>query len=196
MLVCCPTSAAGVFSPHRRGASRDLSAAPSIEVFGTNAIKTVVRSIISAEAAINEGFLLERQPRRLAVTVRRIRDETSEDQHTLPGLALKVRCTADLPAPALGEIRVARETNVGKLAGSIARRLREKNVAMVRGAGAVSLKLQLRGIAIASEYLEERKELATELATLIRSGEVEQNGYRITENLLTVYKLPPAKEST
>jgi hypothetical protein len=24
---------------------------------------------------------------------------------------------------------------------------------------------------------------------------VEENGYKITENLLTVYKLPPAKES-
>lgn len=175
---------------------QDLSAAPSIEVFGTNAIKTVVRSIISAEAAINEAFVLERQPRRLAVTVRRIRDEASEDQHTLPGLALRVRCTTDLPAPARGEIRVARETNVGKLAGSIARRLRQENVAMVRGAGAVPLKLQLRGIAIASEYLEERKELVTELATLLRMEEVEENGYKLTENLLTVYKLPPAKEPT
>eukprot|EP00434_Breviolum_minutum_P017764 symbB.v1.2.015679.t1/scaffold1179.1/size133475/2 len=167
---------------------QDPSATTKIEVFGTNAIKTVVRSILSAEADLNEE-ISGRHPCRLAVTVRRIRDDTSEDEHSWPGFALRIRCTTDLPPPTHGEIRVAHDTNVGKLAGTIARRLREKNVALVRGAGAVSLKRQLRGIAIASGYLEERDELVNqELATLLRLEDGEENGYKITQNLLTVYK--------
>eukprot|EP00439_Symbiodinium_sp_Y106_P031367 s2732_g3.t1 len=65
------------------------------------------------------------------------------------GLEFRVHAVQGLPPACKSEIRVARETNVGKLAGAIAQRIREDGVALVRGAGAVALKHQLRAVAIA-----------------------------------------------
>ncbi|CAJ1384151.1 unnamed protein product [Effrenium voratum] len=162
-----------------------------VEVTGTNAIKTVVRSILTAEASLNNGGW--RDPCRLALSPSRVLDEPREDVGERRGLQLCVRCTTGLPPPVQGEIRVARGTNVGLLAGAIAKRLRSHGAALVRGAGAVALKHQLRAVAIASGYLAERGELENcDLVVLPRFEEVEVTdaSKKLTENLLTVYKLP------
>ncbi|CAK9083685.1 unnamed protein product, partial [Durusdinium trenchii] len=134
-----------------QGNNEKDAAIATVDVVGTNAIKTVVRSILTAEAAINADDFSGRPQCRLAVTPRRS-PEVIEEAGDRRGLELRIRCTTDLPPPAEGEIRVARGTNVGKLAGSVARRLRERNVALVRGAGAVALKHQLRAIAVANNW--------------------------------------------
>lgn len=88
----------------------------TLEVYGTNALKATVRCIVAAEA-LSPGC-------RLAVVPRRVADGERQ------GLALRVRRATELPPPWRSEIRVARETNLGKLAGSVARHLRERRVAL------------------------------------------------------------------
>ncbi|CAE7233177.1 NaCP60E [Symbiodinium microadriaticum] len=175
----------------RDHAEKDPTRPLEMEVFGTNATKIVIRSIAAQAALVSDQST--RLAGRLVLAVRR--SNCSEDAGDRRGLEFRVHAVQGLPPACKSEIRVARETNVGKLAGAIAQRIREDAVALVRGAGAVALKHQLSAVAIASGYLEERDELGGyELVALPRYEDlVDPSGGRgqmWTEFALTVYRLP------
>ncbi|CAE8592962.1 unnamed protein product, partial [Polarella glacialis] len=163
----------------------------ALEVFGTNAMQAVqiqvLQSVLAAEAALNHGGVGEGQPtftgaempraqRRLAIVPRRLTEDESPEAAAVGGrmgLELRLRTTDSLPPAGKGEIKIARTTNIGKLAGAIANRIREDGAASVRGVGAVALRHAVKATAIASGYLAERDELGTgfELAALAKLGD-------------------------
>eukprot|EP00931_Biecheleriopsis_adriatica_P098937 TRINITY_DN73141_c0_g1_i1.p1 TRINITY_DN73141_c0_g1~~TRINITY_DN73141_c0_g1_i1.p1 ORF type:complete len:208 (-),score=33.19 TRINITY_DN73141_c0_g1_i1:44-667(-) len=160
--------------------------AAALSVFGTNATKIVIRSILAAEDALNERG--GQSPRRLALVPRRLAAHEN-DEAGKSGLELHLRAVRGLPPAVRGEITVARESNLGKLAGAIAKRIREDGAACVRGVGAVALRHSLKATAIASGYLDERGELCgRELAALPRL-EVPEEGAGPFQSMLTVYRL-------
>ncbi|CAK0865989.1 unnamed protein product [Prorocentrum cordatum] len=133
----------------------------AVVVVGTNATQEVLRVVENVEADLRSD---EAEEKLLAFipTLGAMREDGPR------ALCLGFKLVARVPATAAGSpLTMAKTTNVGKVAGAIAERIRADSVVAVRGAGATNQRQALKATAIAREFLTERGDLKDQALALV-----------------------------
>lgn len=160
-------------------------------IVGPGALGSVVRAILRVEDELavtrrrdGIGSTLERLT--MVPTILESKGDNEPQE-----LHLLIQTTRSLPGVPDGELVAARSSNVGKIGGAIAQRLRgDSRSIAVRCAGAVALRQALRATAVASRYLSETGDLieGCQLAALARMGDLQQQGLDLpSEWVITVF---------
>lgn len=159
-----------------------------IIIIGTNATKEVVRAVLALESVLHDRNGAGGMPRARLALVPTLDVPQVEGRFSI---GLTIRPTHHLPVQARGEMIMARTSNIGRVAGGIAQRVREDGSASARGAGTVALKQTLKAIAIARGYLADRNELGEhDLAALshLKGSSASQIGLPM-ECTFTIFRL-------